>query len=177
MVHGAVEIVREKAPRIEYDASPWGFGALLRCQGTVVSFFHGTWTDEDAEFVGSPLGSPDGQTTWEYLCLFAALYVYGTAHKTTGLIILGDNVSSLSLALSLKGSKTLGRISRELSWRRVRLSWRYLVGHLPAELNTTADTLSRLSAPGRQMQELPSELRSATRLRAPDVATFWTPGL
>ena len=122
------------------------------------------------------IGKPDGQTTFEYAALFLVLMTYGEHHRGTGIVILGDNVASLDLALTLKGQKTLGKISREISWRRVRLGWRYLCGHLPSEQNGTADKLSRLHV-DKAIREFPAELAHASCLQPPCLAACWTAGL
>ena len=116
-----VEIDAERAPRIEFDASPLGFGALLRKNGKVDMYFEGAWNQTDADDLGIVIGKPDGQTILEYAALFLVLLAFGETFRGTGVVILGDNLGSLSLALTLKGDKALGRISREVSWRRVRL--------------------------------------------------------
>ena len=172
----SVEIDVKKAPTIEFDASPWGFGAVLRMSGRAVSFFEGAWTQTDEEDLDVVIGKPDGQTTFEYAALFLVLLTYGELHRNTGIVILGDNVASLSLALSMKGHKTLGSISREISWRRVRLGWRYLCGHLPSEQNGTADKLSRLHVDDA-IRKVPAELAQASCLQPPCLADHWTVGL
>ena len=136
----------------------------------------GAWTQIDATALDVEIGKPDGQTTFEYASLFLVLLAYGEIHRTTGIVILGDNVASLNLALTMKGHKTLGKISREISWRRVRLGWRYLCGHLPSEQNTTADSLSRLHV-DTVFHEIPAELAHATCLQPPCLAASWTEGL
>ena len=139
-----------------------------------MEYVFGKWEDLDANFLATPIGSPSGQTTWEYLTLFLVLVTYGYEHRALGLAILGDNLSSLNLSISLKGSAALGRISRELAWRRVRGGWRYACGHLPAELNDIAESLSRRHAPGDRRREFPAELRDVRRRLAVSVRTLWT---
>ena len=162
---------------VEFDASPWGFGAVLKQNGVPQIFFAGAWTENDAEVVGAPLGAPDGQTAWEYITLFLVLLAFGTDFRKTGLVILGDNLASLNLALTLKGSRVLGKTSREIAWRQVRQGWRYMCGHLPSELNHTADALSRLSAPTDNAKDLPTELGKARRVEPPILMDIWTAGL
>ena len=86
-------------------------------------------------------------------------------------------MASLTLALNRKGKKGLGRVSRELSWRRVRYGWRYAVGHLPTESNKTADALSRLTAPRQESRQRPPQVATALHLPVPRLADLWTAGL
>ena len=65
----------------------------------------------------------------------------------TSVAVLGDNTGALADAISLKGKGSLVAIARELSWRQAKRKWRFMVGHLPAELNRVADALSRVSDP------------------------------
>ena len=150
---------------------------MLKQNGVPQVFFTGAWTEEDAEVVGARLGEPDGQTAWEYLTLFLVLLAFGTDSRRTGLVILGDNLASLNLALNLKGNKVLGRTSREIAWRQIRQGWRYMCGHLPSELNHTADALSRMSAPAEKAKDLPAELHGVRQVVPPILMDVWTVGL
>ena len=172
-----IEINYDTAAVVEFDSSPWGFGALLIEKGEVTMYFYGYWTDEDAQALDEKIGISNGQTTWEFACLLLVLAAFATEHRKFGMIIHGDNLASLTLSLSRKGKHGLGRISRELSWRRVRYGWRYAVGHLPTERNTAADALSRLSAPKADRKQIPPEVATARRLAAPRLADLWTAGL
>ena len=79
-----LQIQLDKAPAVEFDASPWGFGAVLRRRGVPVAYFAGSWTDENAKFVGTQLGDPAGQTSWEQLTLFMSLVMFGANHMGHG---------------------------------------------------------------------------------------------
>ena len=171
-----VHIDLNTAPAVEFDASPWGYGFVLKSAGKILEYGYGYWTTDDAEQLGIAIGKPDGQTTWEYLALFIVLATHGHVHRSTGLALLGDNLASLNLALNLKGSASLGRISREIAWRRVRAGWRYACGHLPSEQNQLADDLSRVHQPDR-LAVLPPELREVSRHPGLKVAMLWTPDL
>jgi len=149
---------------VKFDASPWGGGAALYRRGDPIEFFSIAWTDKHAKQVGEVVGQPAGQSTWEYLTLYIALRVWGTGLRERGLSLVGDNTSALSAAISGKGKKGMNRISCELSWRKVRQGWRFVVAHLASEQNTTADQLSRLHATGTEAAKgFPEELLSATR--------------
>ena len=155
----------------------WGFGAVFFKNDVAESYFYGSWAPEDSKMIGYELGDPAGQTIWEYICLLLVLMVFGAENRGAGLAILGDNLASLELALTMKGKMMLGRVSRELSWRRIRFGWHYACGHLPAERNLCADALSRVSAPSANAKAVPPEVASARRRLVPRVAALWTSGL
>ena len=135
---------------IEFDASPFGGGAVLRdSSGHVLEYFSIVWNEWDAEHIGVVPGLPKYQTFWEFLTLLLALMTWGDLFTDDKVMILGDNTGALSDALSLKGRGPLMSVSRELSWRSARRRWLYSVGHLPAEHNVVADALSRALGEGR----------------------------
>ena len=91
----------------------------------------------------------------------------------TSVLLCGDNVASLNLALSNKSKGLLGYIGRELSWRRAKYDWHLAVAHLPAEANKLADRLSRLADPHLSpLVDLPSELLGSTEVHV-SVDAFW----
>ena len=167
-------ITLETAARVEVDASPWGGGGVLHIDGAITEFWTVTWTAADARELKIDIGSPAGQTTWELLALFVCLVLWGRAHRGQGLALLGDNLASLEAALHLRGRGALSQIAREISWRRARDGWRYVVGHLPTERNIIADALSRLAAPAAEAKRWPTELASASQRAAPDISSQWT---
>jgi len=80
----------------------------------------------------------------------------------------------LSSTLSFKGKSALTQITKELAWRKVRRGWRYAAGHLPREMNTLADSLSRVTAPeGSERRSFPKELESAAKRETPDWDSLW----
>ena len=161
------------ATEVSFDASPWGGGAVLWQDGAPTQFFCKPWPLDDCSRLGFARGKPAGQTTAEYFTLLLCLDVWGEEFRATGLKLVGDNVAALGLALSLGGlARALNRISGELAWRRARCGWRFLVAHIPSELNTEADALSRTSAPGAERRQAPA-LSGATERSACDVAAFW----
>jgi len=164
-------------PAIQFDASPWGCGAILSKGGVPQETLIVTWDDATAARLGTKIGSPDGQTSWEYLALLLSLICWGHLWRDSGLAIFGDNVAALSGAANLRGRGVLSKITRELAWRRVRFGWRYAVSHLPAEENEWADALSRLAAPaGSDHKQMPEPLRGVARAVAPDWADVWACG-
>jgi len=166
------EITAEGA-MIQFDASPWGGGAVLFRQRVPVEFFELRWTADLATRLGAPIGDPAGQTSWEYLALLVSLLTWGSECAAEGVAILGDNTGALANSLSFKGKGAQAQISRELAWRKVRHGWRFAVGHLPSEGNVLADCLSRTGAPdGSERREFPAALLSAAR-RAPPELDEW----
>jgi len=154
------------APRVELDASPWGGGAILFEQNVPSEYFYVKWDETTASFLNAPLGEASSMTTYELLTVFLALVRWATSRREVGLAILGDNVSSLEVALHLKGRASLATIAREVSWRRARFGWNYVVGHIPTEINIMADTLSRIYDPNGNYS-IPAELLNATAVNAP----------
>jgi len=160
--------------RAECDASPWGAGAVLYESDLPTSFFELAWTADMAQAIGGIIGSASSQTVFEYLALFLVLLAWGPAHRTHGLAIAGDNIGALSSALGLTGRGGMGRISRELAWRKVRQGLRFSAGHLPSEANVVADALSRTSAPlGADHKAFPEALLSVGRYALPDPASWF----
>ena len=94
------------------------------------------------------------------------------------IVFLGDNVSSLTMALSGKGKGPLSALSREISWRKARGGWRFAVAHLPTESNTIADYLSRIHEPSpdgsTKQLVLPEVLKGAAEVRPPSLQQLWT---
>jgi len=147
---------------------------VLHVGGHPVEFAELAWTTRDAKKLGTSIGAPDGQTSWEYLVILVALVLWGHEHRETGVAILGDNLAALNGALHLRGRGALTLITKELSWRKVRLSWKFAAGHLPSEHNHLADALSRLHAPqGSERKSFPGELVNARRRDAPVVSELW----
>ena len=95
---------------------------------------------------------------WEYMVILLSLELWGDRFRREGIAMLGDNLAELNGAISLKGKNELSRITRELAWRKVRRGWKYACGHLPAEHNELADSLSRLMAPDGNGKSFPVAL-------------------
>ena len=79
--------------------------------------------------------------------------------------VVGDNVGALTVAVSRRGRGDLGKVCREVALRQARSGLHVAAGHLPSELNTWADALSRLSSP--QPSQIPEELRHLPRRTLP----------
>ena len=98
--------------------------------------------------------------------------VWGGEFVEDALPILGDNLGSLNSALKLRGRGPMLAIAREISWRQARRGWLFELGHLPSEVNSVADALSRVADP--KGHAWPREaLAAAQRDKAPRLQYLW----
>ena len=160
--------------RIEFDASPYGGGAVLRDSAShvIIAYFSVVWFGPEAEHLGVEPCDPKFQTFWEFATLLLALCVWGDRFAASSVLILGDNMAALSSSLSLSGKGPLSAIAREISWRKARRGWTYEVAHLPAEHNTVADALSRTADP-KGCHWPYDALAAATPERPPRLQQLW----
>ena len=92
------------------------------------------------------------------------------------MLICGDNLASLNLAISSKSKGLLGYIGRELAWRRAKYDWHLAVAHFPAESNKLADRLSKLADPSLPpLVGCPSELLGSAEVKV-SVDALWSLG-
>ena len=130
------------------------------------------WSESSSGPWGAVPGASRFQTFWEMLMVLFVLVVWGNNFQKEKLLIVGDNTGALSSALNLKGKGTLAAIAREIAWRQIRHGWEFEVGHVPTELNTVADALSRLHEPNPP--RFPdAALKAAQRRDPPDFRTLW----
>ena len=79
---------------ITFDASPYGFGAVLFIDGTPTEFYADAISQHDERRYQYRVGDSAGQPTWEALAVSIALRLWRdhiTAHRTA-LVVCGDNV-------------------------------------------------------------------------------------
>ena len=187
--------------RVEFDASPWGGGAVLIQEGHPSEFFVVEWTNNSAAKFGAVPGQPRWQTFWEFATLVLAMAHW--APNFEGLVFAGDNIGSLQLALHgrVKGvlaafadeylaeappsdsaevpllsprvREGLAALARELFVRKAKAQWHFGVCHLASEANVLADRLSRRFQPGASTR-LPSSLVGCAELRSPCLEDLWT---
>jgi hypothetical protein len=157
---------------IQFDASTTGAGAILRAGHAVTKFFYLEWNNDLARRWGVVTHDSKHQTFWEFLTLLLTLLKWGSQFGQQSVAILGDNTGSLTAALSLKAKGSMAAVAREIAWRRERSRWHFEVGHVPSELNTVADALSR------QFEAKPAPwptaaLRGALQVEQPDCTDLW----
>ena len=168
--HGAPLVPLEEAS-MEFDASPWGGGGILRLDGKPAEYFFIHWSAYTAAHLGVVPGSSDWQSFWELLALLVCLILWGPRFAGRSVAVLGDNTAALTDALNLKGHGSMISLAKEISWRQARGDWRFRVGHLPAEHNLLADALSRLVAPD-SVAYPHHALSGAKRISPPDSVVF-----
>ena len=156
----------------QFDASPWGGGAILRHNGHITKFWTAAWSAKDFEHLEVHIGEPSSQCFLEFLALFICLELWGDQFVTEALQVVGDNIGALEAALQLKGAGPMLAISRELAWRKARRRWAYSVGHTNTENNLVPDALSRLHDP--VPATFPSNaLSGAQQVPCPSVPGLW----
>ena len=168
--HGPASIPSSNAS-VEFDASPWGGGAILRINGVAKEYFACGWSKASAAHLNVVPGDCKFQSFWEFLTLLLALILWGDAYTDESLTILGDNSSALQNALKLAGRREMVAVAREIAWRQIRGNWAFKVGHLPAEQNLFSDALSRRFAPAPE--KLPKFLAKAIERRALEPMQVW----
>ena len=70
-------------------------GMVLCQDGKAKEYAVIAWTPQDAKKLSTKIGSPDGQTSWEYLVVLLGLLIWGSEQRSTGIAILGDNLAAL----------------------------------------------------------------------------------
>ena len=158
---------------IEFDASPFGGGAVLKdSAGHITEFFSTVWLGDEAEHLSVAPADPAFQTFWEFATLLLSLITWGGYFTDQAVLILGDNIGALSNALALKGRGILLNVARELAWRQARRGWKFSVGHLPSEFNVVADALSRWADPKKHVWPA-TALAGARQVSAPKLKDVW----
>ena len=157
---------------IQFDASIWGGGAILKHGDIVKQFWYCSWATKDVARLGVQANKPKHQTFWETLVVLMSLMVWGDRSADAPVLIVGDNTAALQNTLDLKGKDALLSIAREVAWRKARYNWRFSVAHLPSEFNSAPDALSRQFGPSPK--PWPAEaLGDAEEVVPPSVGMLW----
>ena len=155
------------------DASPWGLGAVLHCDGRAVSWLAVQLLPEDGERLGVTVGASEGISVLEALAILIACRTWGS--PDCSLEVRSDSAVALAAAHRLKSKSS--RVLRIVLEASLDLAHeRYAVcstAHIPGVTNVEADALSRLTAPDPVQFPLSLSLVSqakAADFRDPD---FW----
>ena len=137
--------------------------------GVATEWFALQWQASDAEHLHAVPGDCAWQSFYEMCTLVVALTLWANDKVNTA--VLGDSMVALVNAMKLKGSPALMAVARELAWRKAKYGWLFTAGHLPAEANVVADSLSRLSGP--KAHAVPRAVRKAVYVQAPPLRAVW----
>jgi hypothetical protein len=157
---------------LEFDASPWGGGAVLYEGSEPREWFSTAWTNEHAPAWKVVTGDSRHQSFWEFYTLLLSLMLLASRLRIPGLRVIGDNTGALADALTLSGKGAMMAIARDISWRQVRGQWNFVVGHLPGEHNTVAYSLSRAFDPEPAVHPRQA-LRGAIQTHPADPREVW----
>lgn len=148
---------------ISWDASPWGFGAVLYKQMQPIEYIVSTPTEFEKELLELDVGSSSSQQVLECLAGLVALREWGPVWRNTNvkLAIRNDNIGALVLLGQLETkSQRNSIIAREAALDIGISSFRpQIVEHIPGITNVTCDELSRLSQPGKTHNAIPKILQ------------------
>ena len=158
---------------IEFDASPFGGGAVLKNPiGNIERYFAVVWDGSEAVHLDVRTGEAAFQTFWEFCTLLLSMVVWGKFFTEHTVVIYGDNTAALANALNLKGRGVLLHVAREIAWRQAKRGWKFETAHLPSEHNSVADALSRITDPkGKEWPRL--ALSAAEADTPPRLSELW----
>ena len=160
-----------KTHRLEIDASPWGGGGILFEDDVATRYFACTWAQGDFEGMQVKVGSSSSQTFFETLVMVLALELWGHSSRPT--VVLGDSTAALQEAISLRGKGLQEVVAQVLSVLMVSRGLSVAAGHLPAEANLDADSLSRLAEPHGSYKDPFADQQNVTRDVPLRPTTLW----
>ena len=162
---------------ITWDASPYGMGAFLSCNGDILEFFAIGISENDQTILGTKSGTSEGQQLWECLSGLIAMRLWTRwwQCKRARLRLRSDNISALTLFSQLKShSRQLAIIAREFSLDLGAATFKpEIAQHLPGVSNVIADMLSRRYQPGKTFQLHPSLLQAKAVIPPTRDRTWW----
>ena len=155
---------------ITTDASPWGMGGILEVNGKIQEFFAEDLEPDVACILKIPVGKASGQQVAEAFAMLIALRLWQKTLRSVRsfLHVKSDSRSALSLILTMKSSGYGNNlIAREVALDIAQACYvPQVVAHVPGVSNVSADTLSRLSQPGKQYR-IPDHLAKVHRAHLP----------
>ena len=153
---------------IIWDASPYGFGAVLVIDDVITEYFHDVPRAVEVELLGLHVGDSESQQALECLGGLVALRTWSPYWMTKRVILSlrSDNVGALVLLGRLKTSSSRNSImAREFALDLGNACFAPKVTeHIPGFTNQCCDALSRLDDPNMKYAT-PSLLRRITGAR------------
>ena len=161
---------------IVWDASPWGFGAVLLINEHPVEF----WADQPGAFETDLLsiivGDCESQQVLECLAGLVALRVWARhwQHRRITLALRSDNIGALVLLSRLKTTSSRNAlIAREFALDLGDASFKPdIAEHIPGFANKCCDALSRLCDPTFD-NDTPPLLANVRRVDLPPRERSW----
>ena len=160
------------------DASPWGLGGWLSCDGKITKYYTSPVSEEDLGVFGLIRGSCESQQTLEGLAILVALRLWNDSSHSRfiRLCVRGDSVGALTLLIKMRPSSAQQAIiARELALVTAKAAFPPTVNHTLGVAHKLADMLSRVYDPGRRAEDAlrhPS-LEHAVRTPAPGRPRSW----
>ena len=161
---------------IIWDASPFGFGAVLVIDDVIIEYFHDVPCPFEMELLGLRIGDSESQQALECLGGLVALRTWATYWMTNRVILSlrSDNVGALALLGRLKTSSSRNSImAREFALDLGNACFAPRVTeHIPGFTNKCCDALSRLHDANMKCAT-PSLLHGARRVDLPTRERSW----
>ena len=162
---------------IATDASPWGLGGVLFCNGKPVEFYTDNISSGDLRRFRASLGDSGLTTLWEMLALLVALRIwFRHLAAEPAIMVRADSLGALRVALKLSSpDPRINAVARELALDTSTSTHQFRVyEHIPGFTNYLPDCLSRLAAPAENSKSFPQELLSIPQAEVPvRDAEFW----
>ena len=159
------------------DASPWGLGAILVQDGSIIRWIASALTDTDLQVLGVSRGDCRGQGAFEALAICVAMreWLPLWQDESTSILVKSDSMAALG-ALNREGSSRplINKVVREIALDLAEGIYNVeVLGHQPALWNGIADALSRLDEPEADT-EFPTSLEGVPRTEtAPRPLAWW----
>ena len=100
---------------ITCDASPWGGGGVLWLGGNPIEYTHFVWSQHTLDTLKACVAHTS-QTVFEFFTIYLVLLTFRRIVTEHGVLLGGDNLTSLQNLLNLRSGKTdLNSICREIS--------------------------------------------------------------
>ena len=161
---------------VMWDASPFGFGAVLIVNGNILEYLFDTPQTFETELLSLQVGNSESQQAMESLAGLVALRTWKPhwMFARTVLALRSDNIGALMLFGKLKTKSSRNSvIAREFALDLGDASFApQIVEHVPGFSNTICDNLSRLTDPTGHYR-IPGCLENSPRVPCPPRDRTW----